>query len=645
MTIATTANKIVYAGNGATTTFPFTFPAVAAADLQVYYTDTNGNISLLNPGSYTVVLNAAIAPNPTPAGGTVTYPLSGSPIALGTSLTIVRTLPEIQNTSLSNQGTMYPAVVEEAFDYLTMLVQQLQELLGRQIAVAVSDPAPALLPPAAQRANQAAIFDSAGNMVAGQIPANGVISSAMQAFCDAVSIAAARAILGVPVAAVYLTKTTAAATQIDATTPFLITSGYTTSGDGGDAIYYRIAAPGAPKAWQFQTADGQWWQLANRVVRPEHFGARGGGIDDVTPLQNFFLYLSQGLGVKGFMSQMYTCSGTITIADGANPNGGMVIEGGGYDTTGITFTGAGDGIVGAATGTNRNYGWYLSNFAIISTNTGNRGLDPQNALNCTFEKLHLRGWKNDTIRLTGTIGYGAQNTVIRECKASPATLGMAAGNPAAVNVVLSNYCEIEDCYFTGAAWTWIIKNLGDTTACHNNVFEAAQNGIQTSGGDFSSISDAFVAIVGFNYSITANSDSTIAWPRNCTYAQIDSSGMTQLKFLHIIGLEGSGQMVSSFLAPLKVIRGRIDTTGPTIKSGEGFTLAKTGTGQVTVTFTTDFADVPAVTVAVDRDVGATGRIAYSNNAPTVHQFDIQRATIADAPVDGTVSFVAVGRWV
>jgi hypothetical protein len=196
MTVNTTSNKITFAGNGATTLFPFTFPAVAVGDLQVYYTDASGNLTLLSPTLYTVVLNASVSPNPTPAGGSVTYPLTGSPIAAGTLLTIVRALDETQNTSFANQGTVYPKVIETQFDYLTMLIQQLQEQLGRSIDVAISDPAPLALPPVAQRAGLIMGFDSAGNPIAtpggGSVP----ISTAMVPVVEAATLALARTAMG-----------------------------------------------------------------------------------------------------------------------------------------------------------------------------------------------------------------------------------------------------------------------------------------------------------------------------------------------------------------------------------------------------------------------------------------------------------------
>lgn len=201
MTISSTLNKIIYSGNGATTSFPFTFPAIAAADIFAYYTDSAGTITTLTQGSgttqYQVSITAAVPPNPTGAGGTVTYNPSGVPIAAGTTLTILRTQPLTQTTSLANQGNLYPSVVEQALDSLLAQVQQVNELLGRSISVAVSDSTPSALPAAAARASKYLSFDSSGNPTASaSSPGTTPISSTMTAFVNAASLASARTLLG-----------------------------------------------------------------------------------------------------------------------------------------------------------------------------------------------------------------------------------------------------------------------------------------------------------------------------------------------------------------------------------------------------------------------------------------------------------------
>jgi hypothetical protein len=197
MTVNTTTNKIVYAANGSTTQWTFPFPGVSATDIQVFITDVNGFITQLNPIAYTVTLNPPVDPNPTSVGGMVVYPLVGSPLATGNSLTIIRVLPQVQTTALSNQGILYPEVIEGALDYSVMLDQGFGELLGRSIVVPVSDPNPAPLPPAAQRANQAAFFDSSGNLTSGLAPGGtAFVSAAMQPVVAAATISIAQNLLG-----------------------------------------------------------------------------------------------------------------------------------------------------------------------------------------------------------------------------------------------------------------------------------------------------------------------------------------------------------------------------------------------------------------------------------------------------------------
>lgn len=167
LTISTTSNTVVVQGNGLTTSFSFTFPVPLASELFVYYTDATGNVTLLNPNSYSVTgIGSAV-------GGAVTYPLAGSPIATGTSLTIQRTVTYQQLTDLVNQSGFYPNVVENALDYLTMQTQQLAQQLGLALTVPISaSPKNLVLPAAAARANQLVGFDVNGNAVTYPITAS-----------------------------------------------------------------------------------------------------------------------------------------------------------------------------------------------------------------------------------------------------------------------------------------------------------------------------------------------------------------------------------------------------------------------------------------------------------------------------------------
>ena len=92
-TITSTSTKVVASGNGVTTQFAFTFVGVAAADLVVTYTDASGTSTVLAATAYSVALNPPASNTVWGIGGTVTYPLTGSPIATGTKLTIARNVP------------------------------------------------------------------------------------------------------------------------------------------------------------------------------------------------------------------------------------------------------------------------------------------------------------------------------------------------------------------------------------------------------------------------------------------------------------------------------------------------------------------------------------------------------------------------
>lgn len=132
MTIATTSNKVIGQGNAATTNWPFTFLIPDAASLVVLYTDATGLITTIPAGQYSVAgLND-------PNGGSVTYPISGAPIAVGSTLTVLRTVAYTQTRSIRNQSGFFPDVYEAALDYLTMQTQQINETLDRSLTLPVT---------------------------------------------------------------------------------------------------------------------------------------------------------------------------------------------------------------------------------------------------------------------------------------------------------------------------------------------------------------------------------------------------------------------------------------------------------------------------------------------------------------------------
>lgn len=124
MTISTSSSQIQIAGNGAQTVFAFPFIGAAVADIFVSSVASNGSLTPIAASNFTVSLNAATPNQLWGVGGSVSYPVSGSPLPTGSSLLIQRILPYTQPTSVQNQGNYYAQVTEQALDQLEMQIQQ-----------------------------------------------------------------------------------------------------------------------------------------------------------------------------------------------------------------------------------------------------------------------------------------------------------------------------------------------------------------------------------------------------------------------------------------------------------------------------------------------------------------------------------------
>ena len=160
MSLETQTSKVVFQGNASTTVFSYSFIIPDASYVVATYTDTAGAQTTLSTSQYTIT--GLDDPN----GGTITYPLSGSPMATGASLTLQRIVPYTQPTVLTNQSNYYPDVVEEADDFIVMQTQQLAEQMGRTIMFNVADEdVEQELPVAALRVGKFLSFDTDGNPI------------------------------------------------------------------------------------------------------------------------------------------------------------------------------------------------------------------------------------------------------------------------------------------------------------------------------------------------------------------------------------------------------------------------------------------------------------------------------------------------
>lgn len=133
MTVQTTSSKAgPFLGNGVTRQWSSGFRIDQPADLQIYHTDATGNETLIDPALYTV------SGFGDPGGVNVTYPVSGTPLSTAEKITLLRVVSYDQQTSITNQGGFYPAVIERALDRVVYQCQQLAEKISRAVLVGVS---------------------------------------------------------------------------------------------------------------------------------------------------------------------------------------------------------------------------------------------------------------------------------------------------------------------------------------------------------------------------------------------------------------------------------------------------------------------------------------------------------------------------
>ena len=140
MAVDSTERRVVYAGNGKTTAFPFVFKVFADTDVSVLVGKPDGSeasVELKVNSDYTVVLNADQSTTP---GGTVTVKVAP---AEGYNLAVVSAVPYTQPMVLTPYGGFNPETLNDNSDLQCIQIQQIAERLNRAIT---TDPTDELTP-------------------------------------------------------------------------------------------------------------------------------------------------------------------------------------------------------------------------------------------------------------------------------------------------------------------------------------------------------------------------------------------------------------------------------------------------------------------------------------------------------------------
>ena len=135
MTISSTTSKDQHNGNGSATSFNYTFKILDQSHLEVIKTSTAGVDSVL-----VITTDYTVSGVGVDAGGSISYPVSGTALATGEKLTIRRKMDFLQSTDLQNQGGFFAETHEDAFDRQTMYALQVSEEGDRTLKAPVTDP-------------------------------------------------------------------------------------------------------------------------------------------------------------------------------------------------------------------------------------------------------------------------------------------------------------------------------------------------------------------------------------------------------------------------------------------------------------------------------------------------------------------------
>ncbi|MBI9112835.1 hypothetical protein, partial [Maridesulfovibrio ferrireducens] len=157
MTVVSSSNNITFAGDGIQNLFDFNFRIFKEEDLAAVVRDSSGIERELVAGSdFKLVSEAG-----NDSGGRAMYPVSGTPLQAGCSITFYREISYSQELELVDNDPFSAELLNEAFDRGVMRDQQLQEQIARALKYDISTPAEEQLMPQEFMSNVVSFRDAA----------------------------------------------------------------------------------------------------------------------------------------------------------------------------------------------------------------------------------------------------------------------------------------------------------------------------------------------------------------------------------------------------------------------------------------------------------------------------------------------------
>lgn len=242
MTVSTDYAPLLYNGNGATTSFPITWPfydisvtLIEGDDETPWVLGTHFTVSGGNGATGTLTVD--------------TSPTDYTP-AVGQQLRITRSTDVIQDLDLVENDPFPSAEIEKALDRSTLIDQEIGYSMDSWLAE--------------EEAARIAADASLEAMIEAALLLDGTID---------------------PIIRDFASRAAAILATIDGAVGHIRTAGYASAGDGGGALYKKAVSE-PDHAGKFQSADGAWWEIKEREVTPKMFGAVVDKVTDDTTAAN-----------------------------------------------------------------------------------------------------------------------------------------------------------------------------------------------------------------------------------------------------------------------------------------------------------------------------------------------------------------------